>query len=506
MLPRSPLARAAVLGLATAWPCLAGQDDPAHATRVVLDQSSVPLRTRSPAKVGLAVHVIEPRVLEGGEERTLRLPVAWRMDPGPGGGQGTVVLDEIAGAELRATARVAEAREILVDQVRRRAAPFGIALSLLTEEEDRSILAREARPTDVSGGASAWLRALTRGDARDRWSVTTVAPAARDKGESVIAAPATAPAALPPGLPPLLLHVDLVSLGLHQQGSSYGLPAPLLHATVRARLWNLETGSRDWDRTLMLGRPLPEASEERAAAVADLLQAAADQVAGELWPSSVPESALDLADLDLATPSETGPAPVAPVPVAPAAPEGAKEARLARASAADEQDDLAGLLARLAAARQRPVTGDDPWTSLARDVEKELTPAVALALRCAEDPAGAAAGVAAERMGLSLAEAYSRLEDSDALRRALAADLARRVAELSGDDGPVREAAPLLVAALAGTEVPPAEARLAAAPLLERARSDGARSASGIAALLIACRLAPDAAADSLRALLPPSS
>lgn len=438
-------------------------------TVIVFDRTSIgPTEGEPPGRDGRALVAarLDPRV----GSTVLPLPVAWMAE-----GQ-EVRLDADVQQELAAAAFDLEAAARVGRRLASRAAEAGEALPLLEPGETAGLLQHESRATGGAGRhRAATERVLTRGNVRDRWSVPE--PISDPDPEAP-------PVELPAGR---LLRVDLVSLGLVTESDGLTLPPRFAHVGLRARLWNLRTGLREWDRALLLGRVLgedPELGGAWRAAAEALLDEAADLLAAELWPElDVPAPATGEAAADARAGSPPPPLAAAPVPL-------------------PERQGLDGLLERLAAARLSEPPAGSAWTALAIAVRKEAPKGLRLALDCAEDPLGLAVDLGSKRLGLGLAETHRRVEGSEAFRRALAEDLLEQVAAAVGDDWPLERGVRFLLRDLAGREPGAAEAAAAAEPLLRRARLDGARSPESLGALLLAARIWPEGAQATLEELL----
>jgi hypothetical protein len=441
---------------------------------VLLDRTSLsPGDDRLPGEGARVLLVQELNPRAGG--RSFALPLAWF-------GEGdSVKLDASLSSELRAACEGLEAPDRLKRLLTARAAEAGEALPLLATAELSRLLIREPRGTDGAGlHRTGMVRLLTRGNVRDRWSVRPeiASPGADDP-----------PVELPA---PRLLQVDLVSFGLHAHSDDASLPPRFAHVGLRARLWNLREGRRDWDRALLVGVPVPDDGDPGGAFRARaemLLDDAADRLAAELWP---------VLGLSFEKPDPTSAA--ASAPEAPSVNESGSGDLPAEGPRPDSLDSL---LRRLAETRLTSVPPGDPWQVLARAVKGELHPALGTALACAEDPLGAAVETGSTRLGLGLAETYRRVEQSAAFRKALASDLLDQVVRAAGDDWPLERAARYLLSDLLEQPAPARDAPSVAGPLLQRARLDGARSPEGLASLLIGLRIWPEGGHAMLEELNP---
>jgi hypothetical protein len=467
----------------------------------LLDRTSVEPAEGPPRGRGdraLFVHASPPRL--GG--RALRLPVAWsaRGD--------AALVDEGLSAELSLALLGLSVDARIGSRLASRALEAAEPLALLDPLEAGELLVHEPRGSGAPPLRIAAVRVLTRGNVRDRWAVRPELVDPPEPPETEEGSPAPMPEL--PELPDLpagrLLHVELVSLGLHVESDDASLPPLLAHLGVRARLWNLRDGMREWDRALVIGLPLDATAPRGAAfssAVERLAESAADRLAADLWP----ELQLVIDDPASASPAPPAPAPEAVATAEPeaeaAVPEGA-EALLAHGAARGPRPGggVRELLRELAESRLSEPPDGEPWAALARAVRPDLPEALALALSCAEDPLGAAVETGASRLGLGLAETYRRVERSSAFRRALAQDLVAQASAAAGDDWQLERAVRYLLAELADAPAPAADAPRVAEPLLLRARADGARSPEGVAALLVAVQVWPEGGRATLSELL----
>ncbi|MEM7249580.1 MAG: hypothetical protein AAF533_30010 [Acidobacteriota bacterium] len=476
----------------------------ARAQTILLDRQPVkPATTRKTGHGGRTsrwrFHVVTPQLREAGGRWSP--PVAWRLDEL--GDSAEVTLDVGLTAELLASLPL-DSRTLLLDELGKLASTLTDAPELLPLEPELTdrILNHQAGP--VPGPtASARVRWLTRGHVRDRWKVPEKISLLLDP-PAVDPSADTAPATTwrghaPEDLPDHLLLVELVAGGLHREGSGHALPSPLAHVTLRARLFEMKSGNRLWDRSLLMGESLiPGLSEQPdlfAVAWDSLLRGGLRQLLSGYWtelaPAAVPDDPATSTGTAVGTNvgSVTG-ADGSPISAAVPLPTELRTAGL------DE------LLARLVKERLRvEVDPGEAWSMLAAACRNDIRPAWAAVLACAADPEMAAAELGSHRLGVGLAEARTRLQRSRAFRSVLAGDLAEEVTRARGGDD-LRAAAEHLLAGLRGETPDAGAATTVAAPLLRRARGGALGTSEEVAARLIGAPIEPSGALRDAAAVL----
>jgi hypothetical protein len=437
--------------------------------RTVLDSRTVELRAGLALPDTLPTHVTVATSLaltRGAEPVVVEIPVAWSVALEPEDATPVALIEPELSARIRAATSAAALAAAAWDGLVGESVREGRTIAGWPEETIGPVPARNPSPVDVSLGAPAWVRALTRGDGHG------------------VAVPAVAAAPLAPPAPPLLaLDVEICAMGLHLRGGDATLPERLVHLAARARLFNLATGRREHDHLVVLGSTLDGSTDVDPAAALDALRALARAAAGRLALGIFGEGTLPAASV---TPTSGAAAPAA----------------AAMDTAATRAPPAADPLMDLASSRLSVPPAGDPWLALARALRGDVTPALADALRCAEDPEGRAVEIGASRLGLGLAETHRRAREQPALRRALAMEVVAAVREAAPQDGDLGEAVAALVAPFVAAEPDEPRRRSAAAPLLLAARADGLRSPDGLARLLVAYRLAPEQAAETIRGVL----